>query len=68
MDILETLQGNYVPMVENGGESVPADTVFFGGDQLTEERARNIKKARMDRDTMRETRGSLAKKLGLAWN
>ena len=36
--------------------------VFFGGDQLTEERARNIQKARMDRDTMQETRGSIAKK------
>ena len=44
MDILETLQEKYVPMVENGGERVPADIVFFGGDQLTEERARNIKK------------------------
>ena len=53
-DILETLQEKYVPMVENGGETVPADTVFFGGDQLTEERARNIQKARMDGDTMQE--------------
>ena len=42
MDILETLQEKYVPMMENGGESVPADIVFFGGDQLTEARARNI--------------------------
>lgn len=44
VDILETLQEKYVPMVENGGERVPADIVFFGGDQLTEERARNIYK------------------------
>ena len=54
VDILETLQEKYVPMVQNGGESVPADTVFFGGDQLTEERARNIQKARMDGDTTQE--------------
>ena len=38
MDILETLQEKYVPMVENEGESVSAEIVFFfGGDQLTEE-------------------------------
>lgn len=54
VDILETLQDKYVPMVENGGERVPADIVFFGGDQLTEERARNIQKARMDEDTIQE--------------
>lgn len=54
MDILETLQEKYVPMVENGGESVPADMVFFGGDQLTEEWARNIQKAGMDGYTMQE--------------
>jgi len=41
-------------MVENGGESVPADTVFFGGDQLTEEGAWNIQKARMDGDATQE--------------
>ena len=68
VDILETLQEKYVPMVENGGERVPADIVFFGGDQLTDERARNIQKARMDGDTIQETRGTVAKKRGLAWN
>ena len=50
MDILETLQEKYVPMMQNGGESV----VFFGGDQVTEERVRNIQKARMDGDTIEE--------------
>lgn len=54
VDILETLQEKYVQMVENGGERVPADIVFFGGDQLTDERARNIQKARMDGDTIQE--------------
>ena len=54
MDILETLQEKYVPMVEKRGESIPADIVFFGGDQLTEEWARNIQKARMDGDTVQE--------------
>lgn len=54
VDILETLQEKYVPMVENGGERVPANIVFFGGDQLTDERARNIQKARMDGDTIQE--------------
>jgi len=44
VDILEILQEQYVPKVN--GE--PADNVFFGGDELTEERARNIQKARAD--------------------
>ena len=48
VDIIETIQDEYVPMVKEGSEQVPADFVFFGGDQLTEERARNIQRARMD--------------------
>lgn len=50
VDILEILQNQYVPKVN--GE--PADHVFFGGDELTEERARNIQKARSDGETTSE--------------
>ena len=48
VDIIETIQDEYVSMVKEGSEQVPADFVFFGGDQLTEETARNIQRARMD--------------------
>ena len=53
MDILEHLQNTYVPMTtkvnKNGeAEKVPLSTVFFGGNQLTEERARNVQLARSD--------------------
>lgn len=48
VDILEHLHSNYVPMSEVNGAKTPADFVCFGGDQLTEERSRNIQKARAD--------------------
>ena len=48
VDILEHLHSNYVPMSEVNGAKTPADFVSFGGDQLTEERSRNIQKARAD--------------------
>ena len=35
-------------MSQVNGEKTPADFVCFGGDQLTEERSRNIQKARAD--------------------
>ena len=59
VDILETIQEKYVPMVNHildTGEVVkkPAETIFMGGDQLTEERARNIQKARADGTTVLE--------------
>lgn len=63
MDILEHLQNTYVPMTtkvnKNGeAEKVPLSTVFFGGDQLTEERARNVQLARSDRaDTLERLQG-----------
>ena len=46
VDIFEHLQDTYVPVTkkvnQNGeAEEVLLSTVFFGGDQLTEERARN---------------------------
>lgn len=59
MDILEIVQEKYVPMqdiksTEQGNEKVPSELIFFGGDQLTEERARNIQKARADGRTTSE--------------
>ena len=45
MDILELVQEKFVPMQdtnEPAGEKVQSELMFFGGDQLTEERARNI--------------------------
>ena len=44
VDILETIQENFVPWCQDE----PADCIFLGGDQLTEERARNLQKARLD--------------------
>ena len=63
VDILEHLQDKYVPMAEklnkNGEkEKVPISTTFFGGDQLTEERARNVQLARSDgADTLERLQG-----------
>lgn len=59
VDILDHLQSLYVPMTEKqlasgGTEKVPVETVFFGGDQLTEERARNVQLARSDGTTTEE--------------
>ncbi len=45
IDITETIQNKYVPKVKDGSKLQP---IFFGGDQLTEERARNVKQARLD--------------------
>jgi len=39
--ILQDIQSKYVPTVTNGGETEVSQKVFFDGDQLTEERARN---------------------------
>ena len=47
MDILELVQDKFVPMQdsnEHKGEKVESEQIFFGGDQLTEERAHNIQK------------------------
>lgn len=59
VDILDSLQSLYVPMSEvqlrNGEtEKGPLQTVFFGGDQLTEERVRNVQLARSDGRTSEE--------------
>ena len=51
IDIMETIQEKYIPKVK---EESGLKTVFFGGDQLTEERARNVQKARSDGRTKAE--------------
>ena len=52
VDILEVIQDKYVPFQEvdrnNDSQQVPTGAIFFGGDQLTEERARNVQKSRAD--------------------
>lgn len=59
VDILEVIQDNYVPFHEVDSnhdvlQKVPTDAMFFGGDQLTEERARNVQKSRADGQTTTE--------------
>lgn len=59
IDILETIQDKFVPLQNNfedpqSTDKIPAELIFFGGDQLTEERARNIQKARANGRTTLE--------------
>lgn len=49
IDIIETIQDTYVPQTSSG-----LDTTFFGGDQLTEGRLRNVQLARSDGRTTKE--------------
>lgn len=51
IDIMETIQEKYVPRSD---KEKGLKTVFFGGDQLTEERARNVQMARQDGRTKEE--------------
>lgn len=55
VDILETIQEKYVP----SSDTDPEDFIFLGGDQLTEERARNVQKAKADGETSAERLDSL---------
>lgn len=43
IDIIENIQEKHVPETSSG-----LSTIFFGGDQLTEERSRNVQIARSD--------------------
>lgn len=62
IDILQAIHDNYIPVTvtqeptEDGYTLVPevAEQVFFGGDQLTDERARNSVDARGDGDSLFE--------------
>ena len=56
IDILDTIHTKYVPshisVDENGEQTTEVlEQIFFGGDQLTEERARNAKDARGNGDS-----------------
>ena len=56
IEILEHIHSEYVPTkqseTENGDlQTEVVETVFFGGDQLTEERGRTCEAARGDGDT-----------------
>ena len=51
IDIMETIQEKYVPRSD---KEKGLKTVFSGGDQLTEERARNVQMARQDGRTKEE--------------
>ena len=56
LDILQTIHDEYIPVGRGtdrltGEETVEVlEKVFFGGDQLTEERATNVRDARSDGD------------------
>lgn len=62
IDILQAIHDNYVPLTETKEETDDACTkfpevaeqIFFGGDQLTDERARNSVAARGDGDSLYE--------------
>ena len=59
IDILTEIQEKYVPAdvaASENGDPVHSvlSQLFFGGDQLTEERARNAQKGRSDGDNMYE--------------
>ena len=51
IDIMETIQEKYIPKVK---EESGLKTVFFGSDELTEERACNVQKERSDGRTKAE--------------
>ena len=55
IEIMEHIHQEYVPTAivssETGDHQEVVQTIFFGGDQLTEERARTAKDARADGDT-----------------
>ncbi len=55
IEILQSIQENYVPIIEqdNGGEKTKTviRKIFLGGDNLTEERARNLQGAMSDGDS-----------------
>lgn len=50
-DIMKTIQEKYIPKVN---EESGLKTVFFGGDQLTEKRPRNVQIGRSDGRTKDE--------------
>ena len=59
VDFLDHLQSLFVLMTEKqlasgGTEKVPVEAVFFGGDQLIEEWARNVQLVRSDGTTTEE--------------
>ena len=56
VDILKTIQQKYVPFVQLDSQltETSADMLFFGGDQVMEERARNIQRARADGESEKE--------------
>ena len=62
VDQLDEDPGSRVTTELNSINDVPADFIFFGGDELTEERARNIQKARADgKDCMQRLDGTWPK-------
>jgi hypothetical protein len=58
IDILQELHDKYLPIskhIQDGDEIVNIhEKLFFGGDELTDERARNSKDARCDGDSQFE--------------
>ncbi len=54
IDILTELHDNYLPVVQHENTTTIPERCYFGGDQLTDERARNAVLARSDGDDMHE--------------
>ena len=50
LDILQTIHDEYIPVARGTDRLTGEETVFFGGDQLTEERATNARDARSGGD------------------
>ena len=66
IDILQELHAKYLPVekhTENEEVVTVLERLFFGGDQLTEERARNCIDARSDGDTPFERLGGFISKV-----
>ena len=50
LDILQTIHDEYIPVARGTDRLTGEETVFFGGDQLTEGRATNARDARSGGD------------------
>ena len=64
IDIIRIINNKYVPYQQNSdGTHDPVMRIFFGGDQLTVERARGAQKAVLDGNTQYDRMGSLIPKI-----
>ncbi len=63
LEILQSLQDDYVPIIDSDkGQKHVVHPIFLGGDNLTEERARNLQGAMADGDSDYETLNGISPK------